>query len=90
MDFNYVGCFLDEDTRALNGTFINSDGVTAESCANFCQEYEYFGLQASNWVRSVCLVGVRSVEILSCVRYQCFKSLFIRSPNTGAEKSCNP
>jgi len=44
--YNYKGCYNEPDgTRALGDTMTNSDTLTVESCAVFCNGSKYFGVE---------------------------------------------
>ncbi|KAF2459249.1 hypothetical protein BDY21DRAFT_204088 [Lineolata rhizophorae] len=44
--YEYEGCFEDSvDDRVLNGGFMASDDLTAESCADYCGDAAYFGME---------------------------------------------
>ncbi len=45
--FTRSGCYVDNDAgnRALNGISYADDGMTVETCAAFCSQYQYFGTE---------------------------------------------
>ncbi|KAF4119629.1 Peroxidase [Geosmithia morbida] len=45
-DFVWLGCHTEGDgVRALSGAVNTGDDMTNEACADFCDEYEYFGTE---------------------------------------------
>jgi hypothetical protein len=48
-NYTYLGCYSDSQDRALTGTFHSNDTVTPTVCAQFCENYKLFGLEAYNW-----------------------------------------
>lgn len=41
-----MGCYVDQDdpARILTGAFFSPNAMTLESCANLCQNYQFFGV----------------------------------------------
>lgn len=51
--FTYVGCFIDQQPRALSGPYLQSDSMSIQLCATFCHSYPFF---ATEWGRE-CYCG---------------------------------
>ncbi|MCJ1238340.1 hypothetical protein MMC14_006329 [Varicellaria rhodocarpa] len=44
--YHTIGCYKDSnDTRILNATSTSADSMTVPGCAEFCEEYAYFGTE---------------------------------------------
>lgn len=41
----YLGCFVDQGTRALPDSLLAADNMTAQLCAAHCANYSYFGVE---------------------------------------------
>ena len=81
LQYDDLGCFIDQEQRAFNGEFFNRNGMTVEMCAELCADkYEYFGVQATDWVRfCVCVCSVQkakeehyTLRWLACDIWVCF------------------
>ncbi len=45
-DYTYLGCHADSvASRSLTGRYIGTDKMDLETCAEFCDGFEYFGTE---------------------------------------------
>ena len=52
-NFVYQSCHTDDvSDRSLTGKEYNSDSMTLASCASFCSNYTYFGVEYAREVRT--------------------------------------
>lgn len=61
-----LGCFVDQQPRALSGPAFQSDTMTAQLCASFCKSYAIFGMEWGRQCFCGLTVPLQQVNTMEC------------------------